>query len=130
MRSDRSTPIASSACRRAWWRSSSRASASPREDYVAALQLGRACTAALDSLFGAAEVVLAPSATGEAPAGITSTGDPVFNRPWQLLACPVVHLPYRKGETGLPLGISVIARPGDDARLLAAAAWIEAKLRD
>ena len=100
------------------------------EDYVAALQLGRACTAALDSLFGAADVVLAPSATGEAPAGITSTGDPVFNRPWQLLACPVVHLPYRKGETGLPLGISVIARPGDDARLLAAAAWIEAKLRD
>ena len=100
------------------------------EDYVAALQLGRACTAAIDSLFGAADIVLAPSATGEAPAGITSTGDPVFNRPWQLLACPVVHLPYGKGETGLPLGISVIARPGDDARLLAAAAWVEAKLRD
>jgi amidase len=100
------------------------------EDYVAALQLGRACAAAIDSLFGAADVVLAPSAPGEAPAGITATGDPVFNRPWQLIGCPVVHLPYGKGETGLPLGISVIARPGDDARLLAASAWIEAKLRD
>jgi amidase len=104
------------------------------EAYVAALQLGRACAAAIDSLFGAAEVLLAPSAPGEAPAGLTSTGDPVFNRPWQLLGCPVVNLPLPRalahGESGLPLGLSVIARPGDDARLLAAAAWIEARWRD
>jgi amidase len=102
------------------------------EDYAAALQLGRACAAAIESLFGGADVVLAPSAPGEAPAGISATGDPIFNRPWQLLGCPVINLPLPaavgRGESGLPLGVSVIARPGEDAKLFAAAAWLEAAL--
>jgi len=108
--------------------------ATSTETYVAALQLGRACAAAIDSLFGAADVVLAPSAPGEASAGLAATGDPIFNRPWQLIGAPVINLPVPdsigKGELGLPLGISVIARSGDDARLFAAAAWIESHWRD
>jgi amidase len=103
--------------------------ATPTHEYVAALQLGRACAAAIDSLFGAADVVLAPSAPGEAPKGIGSTGDPVFNRPWHLLGCPMINLPFGHGEAGLPLGISVIGRPGDDARTICAAAWLERALR-
>lgn len=98
--------------------------------YVEALQLGRACAAAIDSLFGAADVMLCPSAPGEAPRGIDSTGDPIFNRPWQLLGCPALNIPCGRGETNLPLGLQVVARPGDDAKLLAAGAWIEARLRD
>ena len=39
----------------------------PAPLYVAALQLGRSCAAAIDSLFGAADVLLVPSAPGEAP---------------------------------------------------------------
>jgi amidase len=101
---------------------------------MAALQLRRACIAAIDSLFGAADVLLTPSAPGEAPKGLASTGDPVFNRPWHLLGCPMINLPVPAalghGESGLPLGISVVARPGDDARLWSAAGWIEAKLLD
>jgi len=106
----------------------------PADEYMAALQLRRACIAAIDSLFGNAEVLLTPSATGEAPKGLGSTGDPVFNRPWHLLGCPMLNLPVPAalghGESGLPLGISVVARPGDDARLWAAAGWVEAKLHD
>ncbi len=102
-------------------------------DYAAALQLGRACAAAIESLFGAADVLITPSAPGEAPAGLASTGDPTFNRPWQLLGCPVINLPVPRelahGESGLPLGVSLVARPGDDVRLLSAAAWIEAAQR-
>jgi amidase len=102
------------------------------DDYAQALQLGRACAAAIESLFGGADVLLTPSAPGEAPAGLASTGDPVFNRPWQLLGCPVINLPVPAalghGESGLPLGLSVVARPGDDVKLLAAAAWLEAAL--
>ncbi|MFO0143929.1 MAG: amidase [Betaproteobacteria bacterium] len=104
------------------------------EQYTAALQLGRACAAAIESLFGVAEVLLTPSAPGEAPVGLTSTGDPVFNRPWHLLGCPMLNLPVpqalSESETGLPLGLCVVARPGDDARLWAHAAWIEAAWRD
>jgi amidase len=103
------------------------------DEYAAALQLRRACVAAIDSLFGAADLIITPSAPGEAPKGLSSTGDPVFNRPWHLLGCPMLNLPVPAslghGESGLPLGICLVARPGEDARLWAAAGWIDAKLR-
>jgi Asp-tRNA(Asn)/Glu-tRNA(Gln) amidotransferase A subunit family amidase len=103
-------------------------------EYVLAMQLGRACVAAIDSLFAEAEVLLTPSAPGGAPAGLASTGDPIFNRPWQLLGCPMLSLPVPAAlgtaEGGLPLGISVVARPGEDAKLFTAAAWIEAHWAD
>lgn len=103
------------------------------DEYAAALQLRRACIAAIDSLFGAADLIITPSAPGEAPKGLGSTGDPVFNRPWHLLGCPMLSLPVPHslghGESGLPLGVSLVGRPGEDARLWAAAGWIEAKLR-
>lgn len=103
------------------------------DEYAAAIQLRRACIAAIDSLFGAADLIITPSAPGEAPKGLGGTGDPLFNRPWQLLGCPAINLPVPAslghGESGLPLGVSLVARPGEDARLWAAAGWIEAKLR-
>ena len=40
-----------------------------------------------------ADVLLAPSAPGEAPHGLGSTGDPLFNRPWHLLGAPQVNVP-------------------------------------
>ena len=96
-----------------------------QDQYADALLSARSCAASLDSLFGAADVIIAPSAVGEAPASLATTGDPLFNRPWQLLGCPVIGLPFGRGAHGLPIGVSVIARPGQDARLLAAAAWLE-----
>jgi amidase len=103
-------------------------------DYVLAMQLGRACVAAIDSLFAEAEVLLTPSAPGGAPAGLASTGDPVFNRPWQLLGCPMISLPVPASvgvaEGGLPLGITVVARPGEDTKMFTAAAWIESHWGD
>jgi amidase len=101
-------------------------------DYLAALQLGRDCAARIDTLIGEADVLLTPSAPGEAPHGLGATGDPQFNRPWHLLGGPQINLPLPHavghGESGLPLGLQVVARAGDDARALAAAAWIEAQL--
>ena len=102
------------------------------DDYVDALQLGRACAAGIDQLFGDADVVLTSSAPGEAPLGLGATGDPQFNRPWHLLGGPQISVPLPKslmrGESGLPLGLQVVARPGADARALAAACWIESQL--
>ena len=49
------------------------------------------------ALFDRWDVLLAPSATGEAPAGLTATGDPVFCRTWTLLGLPCVHLPFARG---------------------------------
>jgi amidase len=100
--------------------------------YVRALKAGRDCAAALDTLFGDADVLLAPSAPGEAPQGLDSTGDPQFNRPWHLLGAPQVSLPVprsiARGESGLPLGLQLVGRPGDDVRTLAASRWVEQQL--
>ena len=93
--------------------------------YENALLTGRRCAAQIESLFGNADVIIAPSAPGEAPVTLASTGDPLFNRPWQLLGCPVIGLPCGRGAQGLPIGVSVIARPGKDALLIAASAWLE-----
>jgi amidase len=100
--------------------------------YLTALRNGRECATSIEQLFGSADVLLAPSAPGEAPHGLGATGDPQFNRAWHLLGAPQISVPVPRslahGEAGLPLGLQVIARPGQDARALAAARWIEDKL--
>jgi Asp-tRNA(Asn)/Glu-tRNA(Gln) amidotransferase A subunit family amidase len=97
----------------------------PEQRYLDALLTARSCVAAIEDLFGGADIVIAPSAPGEAPATLETTGDPLFNRPWHLLGCPMIGLPFGHGSHGLPLGLSVIARPGRDAQVIAAAAWLE-----
>lgn len=93
--------------------------------YAAALHLAARCAKDIDQLFGGADVLLTPAAPGAAPASRATTGDPLFNRPWQLLGCPCVTLPGGLSEDGLPLGLQLVARPGEDESLLAAAAWAE-----
>ncbi len=101
--------------------------------YLDAVRAGRDCAASVDELFGDADVVLTPSAPGEAPHGLGSTGDPQFNRAWQLLGGPQINVPVpralRRSRSDLPLGMQVIGRPGDDARALTAAHWIEQQLK-
>jgi amidase len=100
--------------------------------YLEALSTGRECAARLDSLLAGADVILAPSAPGEAPHGLGATGDPQFNRPWHLLGVPQINVPVPRGiahgEGGLPLGLQLIGRPGADAIVLAAARWMELQL--
>jgi len=97
--------------------------------YAAALACGRAALEVIEALFANADVLIAPAAPGAAPQGLASTGDPLFNRPWQLLGCPSVALPGGLDARGLPLGLQVIGRPHDDERVFAAAAWIESALQ-
>jgi Asp-tRNA(Asn)/Glu-tRNA(Gln) amidotransferase A subunit family amidase len=88
------------------------------------LQLAHSSKAAVSSAFGEYEVVLAPSAVGEAPATLNQTGDPVFGRVWTLLGLPCVHLPFYKGSSGMPVGLQVVGRPGEDKVALRVAAWL------
>jgi Asp-tRNA(Asn)/Glu-tRNA(Gln) amidotransferase A subunit family amidase len=82
----------------------------------------------VDALFDSCDVLMSPSATAEAPAGIDATGDPVFCRGWTLLGLPCVHLPVARGTNGLPTGIQLVGRFGDDYRLLAIAEWVQGNL--
>jgi Asp-tRNA(Asn)/Glu-tRNA(Gln) amidotransferase A subunit family amidase len=96
--------------------------------YDQARALAAACRAMLAATFGDADAIVAPSAPGEAPTGLAATGDPVFNRIWTLLGVPAINIPCLTGPNGLPVGVQVIGRIGDDARALAVAEWLQQKL--
>jgi amidase len=96
--------------------------------YDDARHLVAAARAALPALFGDADALLVPAALGEAPKGRERTGDPLFNRAWTILHLPCVTVPAGVGPNGLPLGAQLVGRPGDDARLLAGAAFLERAL--
>jgi Asp-tRNA(Asn)/Glu-tRNA(Gln) amidotransferase A subunit family amidase len=84
---------------------------------------------ALADAFADIDVLLTFSAPGAAPKGLASTGDPRFNRLWTLMGVPCVNIPATIADGGLPVGVQVIARFGDDAGALAAARFVEEALK-
>ena len=92
--------------------------------YRTARAVADTCRRRLAAVLGECHVLLTPSSTGEAPAGLESTGSPVMNRLWTLLHVPCVGVPWGRGPRGLPVGLQVVGRLDDDARTLAAAEWI------
>ena len=78
--------------------------------------------------FAECDAVIVPAAPGAAPAGLGNTGDPIFNRMWTLLGVPCATLPGRWADNGLPTGVQLVGRVGDDARLMACAAFLERAL--
>lgn len=74
------------------------------------------------------DAVITPPATGEAPEGIHTSGDPVFCSIWTLLGTPAITVPIGLGPSGLPLGLQVVGAERADAGVLAAAAWCESRL--
>jgi Asp-tRNA(Asn)/Glu-tRNA(Gln) amidotransferase A subunit family amidase len=100
----------------------------PYSAYAEAAALAEQCRRLLDSAFRSHDVLLVPSAPGEAPRGLDATGDPLFNRMWTLLHVPAVTLPGFTGAHGLPVGVQVIGPLGQDDRLLAIAAWMHARI--
>ncbi|MGA0541240.1 amidase family protein [Neotabrizicola sp. VNH66] len=91
-------------------------------DMRAAYALADRCRAGLDALFDSYDVLITPSACGEAPLGLDSTGDASMNSIWTLMQVPVVSAPGLRGPNGMPLGISFVARRYADRTALAAAA--------
>ena len=63
-----------------------------------------------------------------APVGLERTGDPSCCTFASLLGAPAVSLPIAFDAARMPLGMQLFAPPGADARLLAIAAWCEARL--
>ena len=86
------------------------------------LRRTREASATLASVFDNVDVILAPSAPGEAPQGLQETGNPIFNRIWTLLGTPCIHMPFATGPSSLPMGLQLIALPGADGFLLNQAA--------
>ena len=96
--------------------------------YDEAIRIAGKARQALAAVFADLDVLLTLSAPGAAPKGLASTGDARFNRLWTLMGVPCVNIPAHIADGGLPVGVQVIARFGDDAGVLAAARFVEAAL--
>src|SRR5260221_671589 len=59
-----------------------------RRQYADAKKRKRIALGQLDEAWEKFDLLLAPSAKGEAPSGLGNTGDPIFNRFWTLLGTP------------------------------------------
>jgi Asp-tRNA(Asn)/Glu-tRNA(Gln) amidotransferase A subunit family amidase len=97
-------------------------------EYDEARGIARRARGALAEIFDGGDALLTFSAPGAAPKGLDWTGDPRFNRLWTLMGVPCINIPAIVTNGGLPVGVQVIARFGDDAGALAAARFVEEAL--
>ncbi len=94
-----------------------------------ALMEGRATLAAGRDAFRALmadyDILLTAAAPGEAPEGISWTGDAGCNALWTALHGPCISLPAGTGPAGMPLSVQLVAPFGQDKALLGWAGWVE-----
>jgi Asp-tRNA(Asn)/Glu-tRNA(Gln) amidotransferase A subunit family amidase len=95
----------------------------------AALDRAAALRSTFDALASDFDAIIAPSAPGEAPTGLASTGYSIFNGLWTLLHVPCITLPGLTGAEGLPVGVQLIGSRYSDTKLLAAAQTVAELLR-
>lgn len=94
------------------------------KDYLSGLDWPAIYNADLEMVFERCDAILTPATTGAAP-GLETTGDAVFNGLWTFCGTPAITLPLFSAEDGMPMGVQLVGRCGDDARLLRTARWLE-----
>jgi Asp-tRNA(Asn)/Glu-tRNA(Gln) amidotransferase A subunit family amidase len=98
-------------------------------DYQRALSRVPQLQAAFEELFTQEyDAILTPAATGPAPEGLASTGDPSFCSLWTLTGLPALSMPLLQASNGLPIGVQLVGRRNFDARLLRTARWLTEQL--
>jgi Asp-tRNA(Asn)/Glu-tRNA(Gln) amidotransferase A subunit family amidase len=95
----------------------------PATEYVRAVARIPVLNRGLDEIFDHYDAILTPAAPGEAP-GRDTISSPLFCTTWTLLGTPALSLPLMGGENGLPIGVQLVGKRGDDARLLRTARWL------
>jgi Asp-tRNA(Asn)/Glu-tRNA(Gln) amidotransferase A subunit family amidase len=85
-------------------------------DYRDALRRRAEVRRTYQALSGAADLCITLAASGAAPVGIASTGNPAFAAPSSLLGVPALSLPLLEDE-GLPLGLQALGFFQRDADL-------------
>jgi Asp-tRNA(Asn)/Glu-tRNA(Gln) amidotransferase A subunit family amidase len=94
-------------------------------DYAAAKAWHREFRRQTAKLLDDFDALVMPSTHTTAPATLATTGTPQFQAPWSLARLPVVGIPCGVAADGMPAGVQLIGRMGDEAKLLRMAAWCE-----
>ena len=90
-------------------------------DLLAAYDQAARCRVEFDALAAPFDAVLTPSTVGSAPAGLTDTGDLIYNGLWTLLHTPCVNVPGWRDDSGMPVGLTLTGPRFADRRVLAVA---------
>ncbi|WP_089721596.1 amidase [Candidatus Entotheonella palauensis] len=98
------------------------------EQYCDARMWAEARRRQLDDIFASFDVLLTASVAGEAPVGLSSTGNPVFCALWTTMHVPAITVPLFTGPHGLPVGAQLVGRRYRDRQLLAVAQWVSQRL--
>ena len=97
-------------------------------DYLAAKERQAQHRLTLTSDMQGLDALLTLPAFGEAPRGLSFTGDAEYCAPWTFVGAPAITLPAGSGPNGLPLGIQVVGSYRNDLHVLKTAKWIEGAL--
>jgi aspartyl-tRNA(Asn)/glutamyl-tRNA(Gln) amidotransferase subunit A len=100
----------------------------PAVKYLHSLEVQRGFRREAAAILQHYDALLVPSTNFTAPAGLESTGDPVFNNPWSMSGNPVVGLPSGLSSQGLPMAVQLVGAAFAEGRLLALARWCEKEL--
>ncbi len=90
--------------------------------YAAARRQRQAYQARFEALATGYDAVLLPAATGIAPP-LASTGDAMMSRFWTALHLPAITVPMWRSAEGMPLGLQLLGRIGEDRALAEVAEW-------
>jgi Asp-tRNA(Asn)/Glu-tRNA(Gln) amidotransferase A subunit family amidase len=94
-------------------------------DFVTALTTRDRLRASFAERYAGFDAIVTPASLGIAPKRDGSTGNPIMATIWTLLGAPAITLPLLTGPENMPLGVQLVGNLRDDARLIAAAAWLE-----
>lgn len=100
------------------------------EQYREAQAVMAECRRYLDQAMKGFDLLLTPSAVGEAPEGLASTGDTSFNILSTWTHTPCVTLPVFTGPSGLPVGIQLIGHRNQDHRLFESTLAVDSVLSE
>jgi Asp-tRNA(Asn)/Glu-tRNA(Gln) amidotransferase A subunit family amidase len=93
-------------------------------DYLDALARIPRLNESFRDVFDRYDAIVTPAAPGAAPEGLANTGDPSFCTLWTLCGMPAITLPLLSAGNGLPIGVQLVGKRGDDARLMRTANWL------
>jgi Asp-tRNA(Asn)/Glu-tRNA(Gln) amidotransferase A subunit family amidase len=98
------------------------------EEFRSACLRAEKARAAAREWAGGFDAILTLPAPGQAPRGLASTGSAIFNSVWTQLYMPCLTMPAGEGPEGLPVGVQLVGRRHNDARLLDVGLWVESRL--
>ncbi len=101
----------------------------PTNSYLLGQRLRRQFRREMDESLAAMDALIMPAAEGPAPKDLSTTGNPDFQSPWTTAGLPAITIPTGISRDGMPLGVQMVGRGHDDARLLRAAKWVEERVR-